>query len=88
MPPSPLTQLNFHIPITPVLLFAILALLIVLWGIFTLIIRYHWKHYGTGKLEVFTMNFFYLTGSVVLIAFMGISAFLYSVSVNTVTDYL
>lgn len=76
IPPS-LGQFNFHIPVTPMLLFAVLALLLAGWGIFTVIIRYHWKNYGTGKLEVFTMNFFYLTGSLVLIGLMLIFAFLY-----------
>lgn len=74
---SPITQFNLHIPVTPILLFVAGALLIALWSIFTLVIRYHWKNYGTGKIEVFTMNFFYLTGSVILIALMSISTFLY-----------
>lgn len=73
-------QFNFHIPVTPVLLFALLALLIAGWAIYTLILRYHWKNYGTGKLEVFTMNFFYITGSIVLIVLMAVAALLYSSS--------
>ena len=77
MTPPPLGQLNFHIPITPLFLFAIMLLVLIGWVIFTLVIRYHWKNYGTGKLEVFTMNFFYLVGSAVLIALMGILALLY-----------
>lgn len=80
MIPSPLVEFNFHIPVTPLLLFSLLALLIALWGIFTLIIRYHWKNYGTGKLQVFTMNFFYLTGSALIIALMATFALLYSSS--------
>jgi len=77
MIPSPFGQFAVHIPITPLLLFATLALLIAVWAVFTLIVRYHWKNYGTGKLEVFTMNFFYLVGSLVLIALMVVCALLY-----------
>lgn len=69
--------LNFHIPVTPMLLFIILAILIAAWGVFTLVIRYHWKNYGTGKLEAFTMNFLYLIGSIILIVLMSTSALLY-----------
>jgi hypothetical protein len=83
MSPSPLAQFNLHIPITPVLLFVVLALLVALWAIFTLVIRYHWKNYGTGKLEVFTMNFFYLAGSAILIGLLLISALLYLSSAST-----
>jgi hypothetical protein len=73
----PIAQLNLHIPITPLLIFALLMLLLAGWGVFTVIIRYHWKNYGTGKLEVFTMNFLYLVGSGILIALLTISALLY-----------
>lgn len=77
MIPPPIAGFNLHIPVTPLLLFATLALLIAGWGIFTLVVRYHWKNYGTGKLEMFTMNFFYLIGSAVLLALMIIFALLY-----------
>jgi hypothetical protein len=77
MIPSLFGQFSIHIPITPLLLFALLALLMAVWSVFTLILRYHWKNYGTGKLEVFTMNFFFLTGSLVLIALMVVCALLY-----------
>lgn len=83
MTPSPLAQLNFHIPVTPILLFSIMALTLVAWGIVTLVIRYHWKNYGTGKLEIFTMNFFYLAGSVILVTLMSVFALLYLVSTGT-----
>ncbi|HEY9585816.1 MAG TPA: hypothetical protein VJJ02_04485 [Candidatus Paceibacterota bacterium] len=81
MTPPPIGQLNLHIPVTPILLFSILAILIVLWGVFTIVIRYHWKNYGTGKLEVFTMNFFYFVGSIILIVLMVVFALLYLASV-------
>ncbi|OGZ09584.1 MAG: hypothetical protein A3D65_06960 [Candidatus Lloydbacteria bacterium RIFCSPHIGHO2_02_FULL_50_13] len=77
---SSLSQLSFHIPVTPQLLLIILALLIAAWGVYTLIIRYHWKHYSTRKAEMFTMSFFYFTGSFIIIGFMCLFAFLYFTS--------
>jgi hypothetical protein len=72
-----LAQSGSHITITGGLMFSLLALLIAIWLVFTLIIRYHWKNYGTGGVEVFTMNFFYLVGSFIGIALMLGSALLY-----------
>ena len=68
---------NFHIPVTPQLIFSIAALLIAVWLIFSTILRYHWINYGTGGVQVFTMNFFYLVGSFTLGGLMVISALLY-----------
>ena len=73
-------QSGFHIPITALLIFSLLALLVAIWIVFTLIIRYHWKNYGTGGVEVFTMNFAYLAGSLILIGLMLASATLYLLS--------
>ena len=84
MPPIPLSQLNLHIVVSPMFLFFIMALLIAGWGIFTLVIRYHWKNYGTGKLEVFTMNFFYFAGSVIFMALLVILALAYYFSADPV----
>ena len=72
-----LGQSGIHIPVTPQLLFIILSLLLAVWLVFTLIIRYHWKNYSTKGTEAFAMNFFYLTGSGILIAGLLITGFLY-----------
>ena len=72
-----LAQSGIHIPITAQLLFSLLAILLAGWLVFTLIIRYHWKNYSTGGVELFTMNFFYLLGSGVLIAGLLITGLLY-----------
>lgn len=69
-----------NIPVAPQLIFSLLGLLLAFWIVFTLIIRYHWKNYGTGGVEVFTMNFIYLTGSGVLIVLMTVTATIYSFS--------
>jgi hypothetical protein len=72
--------MSIHIPLTPIVLFVLLAILVILWVIFTLIIRYHWKNFGTSELDFIGMNLFYLVGSGVLILGMVFSAFLFSFS--------
>lgn len=74
------SQISIHIPLSSLALFVILAILIVVWAIFTLIIRYHWKNFGTSEIDFVGMNVFYLTGSVILILGMAISAFLFGFS--------
>jgi uncharacterized membrane protein HdeD (DUF308 family) len=71
---------NIHIPVTPLLLFVFLALLLSAWGIFSVVVRYHWRQYGTSKLEILSMTFFYLAGSAVLLGLTTASAFLYYAS--------
>lgn len=75
-----LSKLNFQFPITSFLIFVIFSLLIIVWLGFTLIIRYHWKNYGSGALSILTMSFIYFIGSGVLILGMGLFAFLYQVT--------
>lgn len=71
---------GFHISITPTLVFIFLAALAVVWAIYTLIIRYHWKQYGTSRFQTFVMNFFYLAGSGILLGGAAIAAALYYAS--------
>lgn len=77
---STLGQMGIQIPLTPFLIFLLLTLLMVAWGIFTWIVRYHWKSYGTSKLEVMSMSFVYFVGSGILLAGMALFAFLYNFS--------
>jgi len=74
------SKMSIHIPLSPSVLFVILAIFVAVWAIFTLIIRYHWKNFGTSEIDFVGMNLLYLIGSVVLVAGMAISAFLYSFS--------
>ena len=78
--PFSAVKLGIHIPVTPLLIFALTALLLAAWGIFTLILRYNWKHYSTRKAEMFAMSFFYFIGSAALIGLLCFSAFLYFTS--------
>ena len=77
---SSISETGLQISVSPLLIFSLLSLLLAVWLIFTIIIRYHWKNYGTKGVEILTMNFVYLSGSAVLIAFTIISALLYSTS--------
>ena len=72
-----LQEIALHIPVTPFFLFAIFALLVLVWGLFTLIIRYHWKSYGVNTLHVLAMNLTYFIGSAILLAAVALFAFLY-----------
>mgnify|MGYP001619395848 FL=1 len=54
MLPSPLGQFGIHIPLSPQFLLFVMSLLLVAWGVFTLVIRYHWAHYSARKTEIST----------------------------------
>jgi hypothetical protein len=75
-----LGQSGFQIPVTPLLIYALFALLIAVWGIFSWIIHYHWKHYGTSRATTFTMSFVYIVGSAILLSLVGLSALSFAVS--------
>lgn len=75
---SAFSLLNFSIPVTPALLFSLFTLLIAVWLVFTVILRYHWKKYSVNKLTLLEMNLVYLVGSAVLLVLIGISALLYA----------
>ncbi len=77
-----LGQMGFHVPLTPFFLFVLFALLLGAWAIFSWIVRYHWKAYGTSKLDVISMSLIYFIGSGVLLAGMTLFVFLYSMSTN------
>jgi uncharacterized membrane protein len=72
-----LSSINIHVPLSPILLFSLMALLLAIWLAFTMVIRYHWKSYGTKDLEVVSLNFFYLAGSGVIILLMCASLLFY-----------
>lgn len=76
------TQLNIHIPITSLLLFSLGALLLAVWAIFSIIVRYHWKNYGMNKLEVLKMTLIYFIGSGILLLLIGAFAFSYTIPIN------
>ncbi len=61
-------------------IFIVAGLILAGWLIFTTIVRYHWKSYGTGGVQIFTMNFFYISGSAILGGLMILSAVSYFIS--------
>ena len=73
-------QLNLHIPISPLFIGALLLLLLALFIVYTVIIRYHWKSYGVNELEVAQMTITYMTGSITIVAITMIFALLYMFS--------
>lgn len=75
-------QFNLHIPITPLLLFSLGALLFAVWAVFSIIAHYHWKSYGTNQLEIIKMTLIYFVGSAILLAAVAIFAFAYSLVAN------
>lgn len=77
-----LSQLNIHIPITPLLLFSCGALLFAVWAIFSIIAHYHWRSYGTSKIEIIKMTLIYFVGSAILLALIGVFAFMYMIPAN------
>lgn len=77
-----LNQINVHIPITPLLLFFFGVLLFAIWAIFSVIAHYHWKNYSTSKIEVIKMTLIYFVGSAILLALIGVFAFMYMIPVN------
>ncbi|OGZ05907.1 MAG: hypothetical protein A2845_03850 [Candidatus Lloydbacteria bacterium RIFCSPHIGHO2_01_FULL_49_22] len=79
-PPAILSTINIQIAVSPFFLFVVGALVIAGWLVFTVIIRYHWKNYGTGGMQLFAMNFLYISGSAALAGLMILSAVLYLIS--------
>jgi hypothetical protein len=75
-----LGQMGFRVPLTPFFLFILFTLLMGAWGVFSWIVRYHWKSYGTSKLDVMTMSLVYFVGSGILLAGMALFASLYNFS--------
>lgn len=73
-------KLGLHIPLSPLVFWATFGVLVIIWVIFSLILRYNWTHYATSRQEIFTVNFFYYIGSAILFGVLALSAFLYHVS--------
>ena len=77
-----LDQLSIHIPVTPLLLFSLGALLFAVWAVFSVIAHYHWKNYGANKLEVVGMTLIYFVGSAIFLALIGAFTIIYTIPVN------
>ena len=77
-----LNQINVHVPITPLILFSLGALLFVAWAIFSIIAHYHWKMYGASKIEIVKMTLIYFVGSAIILALIGVFALTFTISSN------
>lgn len=76
-----LSSLDISIPVTPTILVSLFLLAAAVWGILSMIFRYHWREYGTSELETAKISVIYFTGSGVL--FFGAAIFLALYSFNT-----
>lgn len=57
---------GFTLPISPGLLGIALIALFLFWGIYSLILRYHWTKYAASRVHVLQMTLAYFVGSIVL----------------------
>ena len=83
MPSLSLSNLSFRIPLSANFLTALLVLLLLVWIIHAIIIRYHWNAYGNDKLKQVRMGIYYFVGSVILFATLSFFLVAYSLSINS-----
>ncbi len=82
-PMIPLGAMNgsgFVIPLSAQALGAILFILVLIWCVYSWIIRYHWKHYGTSKWETAKMSIVYFAGSALILFLLFLAFGAYSLS--------
>jgi len=77
---SLLSTANFQIPVTPMFLMVIFCILAAASIIHAVVLRYHWRNYGNGALELVMINLIYLVGLGILLGGMAIFLFAYSIS--------
>ncbi len=75
-----LSKTGMHFTLSSAFIFGIIFFLLIAWIIFTIVVRYHWKNYSSGGVEILRMNMIYLIGSAAIFTFMVVSAFLYFAS--------
>jgi hypothetical protein len=78
--PSILPSLSLHIPLTAGVLMIIFAIVVLLWAIHMVVMRYHWKNYGNDALILLQMNMLYFIGSAILLGLLFFSMTLYASS--------
>jgi hypothetical protein len=74
------TQMGTTFWVTPLTLSILAILVFLLWGVFSLILRYHWSRYASSKLHILQMNLIYYGGSTVLFALAFLFLILYTFS--------
>lgn len=75
-----LNNMGFQIPLTPMFLVVIFAILTAVSLVHALVLRYHWNNYGNGAVELVLVNLVYFIGLAVLIGGMALFTVLYSLS--------
>ena len=72
------SSFNIQLAVTPMILTSLFLLVAAAWGIFSMIVRYHWREYSTSQLDAAKISVIYFTGSGVLLFGAGICLALYS----------
>ncbi|HSE34953.1 MAG TPA: hypothetical protein VLB83_02410 [Candidatus Paceibacterota bacterium] len=75
-----LSSFDISIPVTPTILMSLFLLVAAIWGVFSMIVRYHWREYGTSALESAKISVIYFTGSGILLFGAAIFLALYSLN--------
>lgn len=77
-----LSNMNFQIPLTTMLLVVIFSILTAVSLVHGLILRYHWNNYGNGAVELVFVKLVYVIGLSVLMGGMALFTVLYSISAS------
>lgn len=72
------TALNIIVSISPIVLAMLATPLLLLWLVYSVILRYHWGKYASGQLDVLKMNMIYFGGSAFLIVGMMVCLISYA----------
>jgi uncharacterized protein YqgC (DUF456 family) len=73
-----LANSNIHIPLSVPFLVGIFLVLLVIWIIHMIVMRYHWNNYGNSNVTLLKANILYFLGSFLLFAVLGISLLTYA----------
>ncbi len=75
-----LNDAHFLIPLSPHVVGVIFFIFLCVWATYSWILLYHWRNYGTSKLEVATMSIIYFAGSAIIIVLTALAFSAYSLS--------
>ena len=75
-----LSEMGIQIPLTTTFLVVLFSILTAISLVHAVILRYHWKNYGNGALELVLVNLIYLVGLAILLGGMALFIIGYSLS--------
>lgn len=74
------SNFDIEIAVTPMILMSLFLLVAAAWGVFSMIVRYHWREYSTSPLDAAKISVVYFTGSGILLFGAAVCLALYSSS--------